>query len=43
MKYVFTLQQIQAAGRQNSTDAGYYGYCQWSAKSCEIYESSDNQ
>ena len=28
MKNVFTLQQIQAAGIQNSTNARYYGYCQ---------------
>jgi len=43
MKNVFTLQQTPAAGTQNSIDAGHYGYCQWPAKSCEIYESSDNQ
>jgi hypothetical protein len=28
MKNVFALQQIRAAGIQNSTDVGYYGYCQ---------------
>jgi hypothetical protein len=35
--------QIQAAGIQNSTDEGYYWYCQWPAKSREMYEGSDNQ